>query len=96
MIGQLRRAVADCLRVIANHIDEGEGMIEVAIAHNDSNLGKVASSVSTAYIVCRRHGPLDWEPLYAEKKASGERVELPHCFELRTDLTAALEAARGS
>ncbi len=90
-MNKLRRAIAELLRIIANNIDEGEAM-EVSVK---GDVGKVASSVSTAYIVCRRHGPLDWEPLYAEKKDSGEKIELPDCFELRSDLVAALENAKG-
>lgn len=96
----VRKVAARVLRAVAEIIDktEGEDMIEVAITKRDVNgkgiEGKAASRTSTVYVIARRIGYVEWEPLYAEDKATGEKKELPHGFTLRHDVTYALEEAR--
>lgn len=91
--------IGDRVECIADRIDKGEEEVfEVAITKRDINgkgiEGKVASRVSTVYVIAQRVGFVEWEPLYAEDKATGERKSLPECFTLRHEATIALEDAR--
>lgn len=85
---------AEVIADVSIFIDKGEeDVFEVAIIGREPIRAKVASEVATAYIVAQRVGFASWEPLYGEKKDTGERVELPSCFSLRDDAVVALERA---